>query len=152
TGPSRSAASSRRDASACSEKRTNVLTDLLCDLGLRTVAVHDHDSLRLRLGERDVRVGDLPHEVVASALDAVVIGARAKPGLTGVERDDERPAGQEPAGDEQAQLAYGLLAQAAAGALIGDRRVEVAVAHDVRTARERGPDHGGDVLGARSGI
>ena len=31
-GPSRSAASSRRPASGCSEKRANVLTNLLCDL------------------------------------------------------------------------------------------------------------------------
>ena len=49
--------------------------------------------------------------------------------------------GSSAAGDEQAQLAHPLARRARGRTLVGDRRVEVAVADDVRAALERGPDH-----------
>src|SRR5436309_3725674 len=72
-GPSRSAASSSRPASACSEKRTSVLTDLLRDIVGCPAAVDGDDALGLGLGEGPVSPIDPLHEIDSSPLDPVVV-------------------------------------------------------------------------------
>src|SRR5579884_3691698 len=77
-GPSRSAASSRRPASGCSEKRANALTDLLCDRLGGAAPVDGDDALRLGRRKRAVGGVDALLEALALALDAVVVGAGAE--------------------------------------------------------------------------
>src|SRR5436305_9979100 len=68
-GPSRSAASRRRPASGCSEKRANVLTYLLCDLLRAARTVDGDDAARVGDGERAIGLVDAAHELDALALD-----------------------------------------------------------------------------------
>src|SRR3954454_24882172 len=140
-GPSVSAASSSRPASGCSEKRANVLTDLLCDLLLGARAVEHDDPLRLCARELAVGSVDALHELDALALDAVVVVAGPRERLLGVEQDEERSIRQQLLGDEQAEVAHLGRPETARDSLVGDRRVEVAVAHDVLAAFERRADH-----------
>src|SRR5260221_1275980 len=70
-GPSRNAASRRRPASRCSEKRANVVTNLLCDRFGRSATVDGNDALRLALGQRPVRSVDAVHELVVLLLDPI---------------------------------------------------------------------------------
>ena len=66
-----------------------------------------------------------------------------------VEQQHERRSGSEPARRRRVQLAHGLDPEPARDALVGERRVDVAVADDPRAALERRPDHALGELGAR---
>src|SRR3954452_24851479 len=130
-GPSRSAASSRRPASGCSEKRANVLTDRLRDLVGGVGAVERDDPLGELGRERpEAFVGAAP-EVLALALDPVRLPGAAPPRGVGVEQDEKGAVGQQAVRDHEVEVAHALLAEPARDALVGDRRVEVAVADDV---------------------
>ena len=99
-GPSRSAASSSRPASGCSEKRANVLTDLLRDL-LGRARRRRRATMRsgCRAASARYAVVDAAHELVALALDPVVVAAaRAPARLVGIEQHEERAVGQQAAG------------------------------------------------------
>src|SRR3954471_25044056 len=124
-GPSRSAASSRRPASGCSEKRANVLTDLLCDLLGGAGALDGDDALRLPGSERAVGLVDALHEGDSFTFDPVVVVDRPRERLLRVEQHHERPVRQPPLGHEEAQVANLLAAEPATYSLIGDGRVEL---------------------------
>src|SRR3954468_13731924 len=151
-GPSRSAASRSRAASGCSEKRANVLTDLRGDLFGGTGTFDGDDAVGLGRRERPVGAVDAAHELVALALDPVVVAPRAAARDGRVEQHEERAVRQQSVRHSEAQVAHAFLAERPAGALVGDRRVEIAVADDVLATLERGPDDACDVLGARGGV
>src|SRR3954454_17908832 len=94
-GPSRNAASSMRPASACSEKRTNVLTDLLSDLLGGPLPVERDDAFGVRRSERPKRLVGSLHELRGLALDAVAVPAATATGLSGIDQDEERPIGEQ---------------------------------------------------------
>ena len=75
--------------------------------------------------------------------------ARCGGGLT-VDEQDERAVGRE-IRDGDVQLEHTVDAEPARDALVRERRVEVAVAHDVRACGERRPDHALCELGPRGG-
>src|SRR4029079_18625773 len=118
----------------------NVVTDLLGDLGDAAASV-DHDvPLRKAPGERPVRLRDARPELRLGTLDAVALVA--DPGERGVDVDlhEEGEVWQEDVDGGQVQREPLLRPELAAGALIGDRRVDIAVADDRRAAGERRPD------------
>src|SRR4051812_16308350 len=84
-GPSRSAASRRRPASGCSEKRANVLTNLLRNRVGGARAVDRDDPAGLRRGQRAIPRVDPLHELGPLALDPVMIAGRAAERLAGIE-------------------------------------------------------------------
>src|SRR4051794_39131330 len=90
-GPSRSAASRRRAASGCSEKRANVLTNLLRNLLGGTCTVDRDDPVWLRRGQRAVPRVDLLHELRSLALDPVMIAGCPAERLVGIEQHEKRP-------------------------------------------------------------
>ena len=109
----------------------------------------DDDPLGEHRRQLAVRPVDLAQERVALALDPVA--GRRRSGVAASSRvDDEQegPVGKEAANRVEVQLEHALDAEAARDALVGERRVEVAVADDVRAPLERGPDHLGHELGA----
>src|SRR2546430_16266399 len=70
-GPSAIAARRSRLASACSGKFSKTSTNLLCDLGGGTGAIHGHDPVREHRRELTVRAVDGSVEVQALALDSI---------------------------------------------------------------------------------
>src|SRR3954471_900980 len=119
-GPSRSAASSSLPASGCSEKRANVLTNLLRDLLRGTCTVDGHDPLTVAFRQRLVGLVDPAHERRPLPLDAVGAPRAAALRLVGVEQHEERADGQQPARHGQVQLQHLVLAEPARDALVGD--------------------------------
>ena len=63
--------------------------------------------------------------------------------------EQDRPIGHQPLDGGEVELEHALEPEPARDSLVGDRRVDVAVADHGRSSRERGPDHLLDVLGAR---
>ena len=61
--------------------------------------------------------------------------ARRSSATAGIEQQDEGRVGREAAGRGRVQLAHGRDPETARGALVGERRVDVAVAHDPRAAQ-----------------
>ncbi len=91
-------------------------------------------------------------EVVRLALESVVLPTQAPRQVRDVEREQKGAVGQEPADGREIEVEHALEPQASRDALIGDGRVDVAVAHDRRTSLESRPDHLGHVLRPRRGI
>src|SRR5438552_12326035 len=148
--PSASADSSRRAASGCCLKRSNVLTHLLRELGRRTRAVERDDPLREDRGEAAVGLVDGAQELVVLALDPVgAVLARAC--VRRVEKQHERPLRHQPARRSERQLQHAPDAEAARDPLVGDGGVDVAVADDIVAAVERRADHLVDELRPRGG-
>src|SRR5947207_1700496 len=146
-GPSASAARSRRLASACSGKLSNASTDLLRDLVGAAVAIHRLDSIRKHLGQRTVRLVDGAVERLPLALDPV--GRRAAPRSDlGLDEDEEGAVGQQPVRRREVKLQHAVDAEVTGDPLVGERRVDVAVADDVLALLERGRDHALDELRA----
>jgi hypothetical protein len=102
---------------------------------------------RIRLGEPRVRVADLLLERAALALEAVGV-ATAGGGLVEIELEQERDVRLEAAGGEAVHARDLVHPQPARAALVGERRVEVAVGHDDLALLERRPDRLRDELGA----
>ena len=80
---------------------------------------------------------------------------RARP-CGGRRRSQHRPRRRSPVGQQalehgQVELEHEVEPEAARDPLVGERRVDEAVADDVGAARERRPDHLGGMLGARGG-
>src|SRR5918911_2724305 len=107
-GPSASAARSRRFASGCSGKLSNLSTDLHGEVAGRLRAVERDDALREHRGQLPIGRVHGGAKVTALALDAVGIGACAAGGLGRVEEDEERAVGEEPARRLEVQLQHAL--------------------------------------------
>ena len=75
---------------------------------------------------------------------------RRRLGDTDLEQD--RPVGHEAPDRSKVEVEHPLEPEAAGDSLVGDRRVDVAVADDGCTPRERRPDELLDVLGARGRV
>src|SRR3954471_22572183 len=127
-GPSRSAAPSRRFASACSGTAAKASMDLLGEVGRGLGAVERLDALREDAGELAVGAVDLLAEGAALALDPVTRRAGPRGRLVRIDEEQERAVGQEAADRVQVQLEHALDPEPAREALVGKRRVEVAVA------------------------
>src|SRR6188472_4708561 len=109
----------------------NVVTDLRSDLVDPPAPSVDHDiPLREACRERPVRLRDARPERRLGTLDAVSLVAH--PGERGVDVDlhEEGEVGKEAADGGQVEREHLLHTELPAGALIGDRRVDVAVADD----------------------
>src|SRR3954453_2054421 len=131
-GPSASAAKRRRFASGCSGTDAKALTDRLGELGRRQRAVDRLDAVGEHARELTERVVDGAVEFGALALDPVGRRAAAAEGLGRVEEDHEGHVGEETTRRLQVQLEHALDAEAARDPLVGERRVEIAVRHDVQ--------------------
>ena len=116
----------------------------------RLRAVEDDDPRREALGELPVAVRHGRVKRAVLLLHAVGGRARALGGGLTVDEQDERAVGRE-IGDGDVQLEHTVDAEPARDALVRERRVEVAVAHDVRARGERRPDHALCELGPRGG-
>src|SRR5438105_7894406 len=148
-GPSASAARSRRFASGCSGKVSNLSTDLHGEVAGRLRAVERDDPLREHRGQLPIGPVDGGAKVSSLALDAVGRVPGPPRRLVRVEEDQERAIGEEPAGRLEVQLQHAVDSEPTRDPLVGERRVDVAVADDVGPALERGLDHAGDELRAR---
>src|SRR4029079_6324086 len=116
-GPSASAASSRRFASACSGMSANVVTDLRCDLGDASAAV-DHDvALSEPCRQRQIRRRPAGPERRPGALDAIALVAHAGERGVDVDLDEERQIGKEAADGGQVEREHVLDPELAAGTL-----------------------------------
>src|SRR5262249_40491847 len=147
-GPSASAAARRRLASSCSGKVSNAIPDDSRQFGCRARAVELPDSLGEPFREFLVRAPDGGLELDALALDAIRAAAAPR-GVLCIEHDEERPVGEQAACRLHVELENVVDAEAAPDALVRERRVDVAVADDVRAFVERGPDHLVDELCTR---
>ena len=126
--------------------------DLLGEqLGARG-SVDDHEPVRLALCELPVSAGCAGVEVVFLALDPVALAAHAADGVVGADLEQDRAVGHQPLDGGEVELEHPLEAEAAGDALVGDRRVDVAVADHGGAARERRPDQLLDVLGTRGRV
>src|SRR5262249_22534015 len=135
-----------------SEKWANVLTDLRRDLVGAGRAVEGDDALWELGGEPTEPLVRAPPELLALPLDSVRVTAAAPPRRVGIEQHEERPVRKEPVGAHQVELADAVFSEPARGALVGDGRVQVAVADDVVAARERRPDRVRDVVCPGRGV
>ena len=89
---------------------------------------------------------------VGLALDPVA-ALTDPPGSVGpIELQQDRAIGQEPSGGGHVDAHHLVDTEAAGAALVGQRRVDVAVGDHHPSSLERGPDHGIDQLRARRGI
>jgi len=88
-------------------------------------------------------------KVVGLALQSVVLAAEATRELRNVQREQERAIGKEAAHCGEVEVEHPLEPEPPRDTLVGDRRVDVAIADDRRTSLERRPDHLVHVLGAR---
>src|SRR4051794_38112029 len=150
-GPSASAASSSRFASACSSNAWKVVADMGGDLLGWERAIEGDDALGEQLGQPAVALGDRAAEVVVLALDPVEAGRVARPRRLRVDVEDEGAIRQQALCDGEAELEHALGAEAARDPLVDDRGVDVAVADDGRAALECRPDPPRHVLGAGGG-
>src|SRR6187399_2938943 len=134
-------------ASSCSSLQSSIY--LLGDeLGARS-SVDDDEPVGLALGELPVGAGRTRVKVVFLALDPVAVAAHATHGIVGADLEQDRAVGHQAPDGGEVELQHALETEAAGDALVGDRRVDVAVADHRRPARERGPDELLDVLGTR---
>src|SRR5207244_1662107 len=147
-GPSARAAASSRFASPCSGKLSKLSTDQSREVLGRLRRIGGDDTPREQLGELAVRRVDLPPELRALALDAVVLAA-ALCGLVGIDQQQDRLVGEQAARRLEVQLEHAVDAEAARDSLVCERRVDVAVADHVGAALERRRDHAVDELRAR---
>jgi UDP-glucose 4-epimerase len=106
--------------------------------------------LRKHLGEGTVRLVDSAVELLPLAFDPVGRRAALERDL-GVDEDEERAVGQEPTRRDEVQPEHALDAQLTRDALVGEGRVDVAVADDDLPGLEGGRDHALDELRARCG-
>src|SRR5919198_1348100 len=148
-GPSASAARSRRFASGCSGKLSNLSTDLHGEVAGRLRPIERDDPLGEHRGQLSIGPVHGGAKVTAFALDTVGIAAGPPRRLSRVEEDQEGAIREEPARGLEVQLQHALDAEAARDPLVGERGVDVAVADDVRAVLERGLDHARDELGTR---
>src|SRR6266511_934613 len=147
-GPSVSAASSRRFDSSCSGKRSKLIPHLLRQLRRRLRAVQRRDPVREQPGELAVGLVDFLLEREPFLLDAIrLCGTLDR--LRGIEQDEERPVREQTARRMQVQLEHPVDAEPTRKALVGERRVDVAVADDVRPVQESRVD---DLLGEELGL
>ena len=70
-----------------------------------------------------------------------VVACAAACGHLRIDQDEEGAVGKEPAGRRQIEVEHALDAELARDALVGERRVDVAVAEHVPAGLERGSDH-----------
>ena len=110
-------------------------------------AVEQYDPLGKALGELLVRPADLGLEAFTLALDPVGRALLAAGGGGGIDGEHERAVGQQALEHRQVELEDTVETEAARDALVGERRVDVAVGDDVCPAVESRPDHLGGVLG-----
>ena len=89
-------------------------------------------------------------ELLSLPLDPIRVGAHASGRGLRIEQDHERPVRHE-VSDGDVQLEHTIDAEAPRDTLVDDGGVEIAVAHDVGAARERGPDHLVGELSTRCG-
>src|SRR5512146_3306516 len=140
-GPSPRAAASRRLASSCSGTLSKLVEHLLGDLARRAHAVDGRDPLREVLRQLSVGRVHALAEAAVLALDAVAVVADASRRLLRVDEQQEGAVREQAPHRLQVQLQHALEAEAAGDALVGEGRVEVAVADHVRALLERGGDH-----------
>ena len=131
------------------EPSRKLVTDLLRDLGAASRGVDRASTVRgtwPRSSCTRRRGAAEASSSLSIRSGSPVIRARAlRPASSS---SDERRVGQQAAGRRQVQLVHRVDAEPARDALVGERRVEVAVADDRRAALERRPDHALDELGA----
>ena len=93
--------------------------------------------------------GDASMEAVVLPLDPVALAGHPRHGVLRADLEQDRQIGHQPLDGGEVELEHALEPEAPRDSLIGDRRVDVAIADHRRSSRERGPDHLLDVLGAR---
>ena len=103
-------------------------------------AVENDDAFGEPLRQLTVAVGDGRLERAVLPLDAIRRRAGARCGRVGVEQENERAIGRE-IGDGDVQLEHAVDAKPSGDPLVGERRVEVAVADDVGIIVESRANH-----------
>src|SRR6185503_2206850 len=149
--PSASAASRRRFASRCSGTSAKAVTNLHGELRDGEPAVDDHVAVGKPLGQLAIRLGHEWPERRIGSLDPVALLPDARQGGLGVDRDEDGDVREQALHHPEVQVEDEIDAEPTPGPLVGDGGVEVAIADDGRTARERRPDHVDDVLRPRGG-
>ena len=105
-------------------------------------------TMRSRVAARQLVVARGHAALQGQALGLEAVGRSGVPAgrPTGVDREQHGEVGQKPTGHPLVDLEHGLDTQAASAALIGQRRVDVAVEHHDEAVRERGSHDVGDEL------
>ena len=136
--PSARAADRSRFASGCSGTDAKGSIHLLGELLRGSGRVEDDDPLGEALRELAVPGGRTRVERVGLALEAVVLSPQPTADLRDVQREQEGPIGEQAADRCEVEVEDALEPEVATDALVGDRRVEVAVADDrLRRGRAR---------------
>jgi UDP-glucose 4-epimerase len=117
----------------------------------RPGSVEEDDAIREALGDCAVSLCDATTEVVALTFDAVTVPADARRRRVGVDLEDERDVGEQPAGRDAVELVDLVQPEAAGFALVSERRVDVPVRDHRLSSLERRTDHAADELGPRCG-
>src|SRR5918994_1893506 len=151
-GPSFTAAASRSRASGCSANALKLTLDPLRErVGVERTVEHDH-AVREQLGQLLVPARDSVVEGGVLALDPVRLLADAGRRRPRLDREHERPVGQQAPGREHVHLEHLVDPELAPDPLVDDRAVEVAVEQHVGAPVERRADDFGHDLGARGGV
>ena len=130
---------------------SKLVKNLAPDLSGGARAVDGDDSLGEGCGELLVGLSHALAETVVLALDPVA-WVTAPPGrLFRVDDEQVRAVGEDPADRMEIELEHAVEPEPTRDSLIGERRVDVAVAHDVRATGKGRRDHLVDELGARGG-
>src|SRR5687767_12312370 len=150
--PSVSAAMRSRLASACSGTDAKGSIHLLGELVRGSGGIEDDDALGVATREIAIR-GSRPRvELRRLALEPIVHAAESAADLRGLERQQERPVGEQSADGGEIELEDALEPEPAPHPLVGDGRVEVAIADHRRSAFETRAYHLVDVLSSRGGV
>ena len=113
--------------------------------------VDSDDALGKEARQLAVAVVDEAEEGDPLPLDPVARGGRASARLVHVDEEEERHVGEDPADRLDVEAEHAVDAQPTGDALIGERGVEKAIAHDVGSSRQRRPDDVIDELGPGGG-
>ena len=139
-------------ASGCSGTSAKVATDLLCDVGDGAPAVHDDVPLR----DRAASVAYAPATRSQKSPPARSIRSRSWPtrasAVSGSISIRNVRSGSSPPTTARLRSSTASRPSPRPDALVGDGRVDVAVAHDGRAPFERRADHLLDVLRARGRV
>src|SRR5258705_5272328 len=126
-------------------------TDLLVQFIRRPRAVEQDDAIRVPPRDYAVSVGYALTELGSLSLDSVRALSDTSRGRLGIDLEDERDVREEATGRDPVQLVDLFDAEIAREALVGKRRIEVAVGDDVVPRIKGRPDHAVDELGPRCG-
>src|SRR5829696_2615265 len=146
--PSARAARSRRLASSCSGSELKLSADEICHLLGRSTGLDRDDPLGEALGQLAVGRIDARAELAVFALDPVGVAAGPPRGRGRVDQQQERAVRQNTLDGGEVELEHRVQAEPTRDPLVGERRVDVPVADDVRPTLPRWGDQALGELGA----